>query len=98
LSHTIYSSVPHTYLNWCKQKINGFEIMSYNYQGEYMTYEKAQSMLTSAEYDEETGTSSGYTHFNSYELVPVTYHGDGSCTFHCGGPCGDLYVDENGNT
>ena len=40
----------------------------------------------------------GYTQFNSDEWVPVTYYPNGSCNVHCGGPCGDMYVDEFGNT
>lgn len=40
----------------------------------------------------------GYTKFNDDEWVPVTHYPDGSSNVHCGGPCGDLYVDEFGNT
>ena len=45
----------------------------------------------------EVGTR-GYTQFNGGPWVAVTNHSDGSSTVHCGGPCGDLYVDEFGNT
>lgn len=40
----------------------------------------------------------GYTKFNSDEWVAVTHHSNGSSTVHCGGPCGDMYVDEFGNS
>lgn len=40
----------------------------------------------------------GYTKFNSDEWVSTTVYPDGSQNVHCGGPCGDLYVDEFGNT
>lgn len=49
------------------------------------------------DYGKRVGTR-GYTKLNSDELVPVTHHSDGSCTIHCDGPCGPLYVDEFGNT
>ncbi len=39
-----------------------------------------------------------YTRFNGGEPVPVTNYPDGGCDVHCGGPCGDLYVDKFGNT
>jgi hypothetical protein len=40
----------------------------------------------------------GYTKFNSDEWVAQTIYSDGSSVTHCGGPCGDLYADEFGNT
>lgn len=40
----------------------------------------------------------GYTKFNSDEWVAKTIYPDESANIHCGGPCGDLYVDEFGNT
>lgn len=40
----------------------------------------------------------GYTKFNSDEWVAQTIYRDGSSNTHCGGPCGDLYADEFGNT
>lgn len=40
----------------------------------------------------------GYTQFNGGRPVPVTHYSDGSSNVHCGGPCGDLYMDEFGNT
>ena len=40
----------------------------------------------------------GYTKFNSDEWVPCTVYPNGSKDVHCGGPCGDLYVDEFGET
>lgn len=40
----------------------------------------------------------GYTQFNSSKPVPVTHYSNGGSSVHCGGPCGDLHVDEFGNT
>jgi hypothetical protein len=40
----------------------------------------------------------GYTQFNGGRPVPVTHYPDGSSNVHCGGPCGDLYVDKFGDT
>lgn len=40
----------------------------------------------------------GYTKFNSDEWVPTTVYPNGSMNVHGGGPCGDLYVDEFGET
>lgn len=40
----------------------------------------------------------GYTRMNGSEYIPVTHYKDGSQDIHCGGPCGDLYVDKYGNT
>jgi len=40
----------------------------------------------------------GYTQFNGGEYVATTEYSDGSSVVHCGGPCGPLYVDRNGDT
>ena len=52
-------------------------------------------------YDEETGEHYAYEKYNSQtdeKPVRVTYHSDGGKTYHLGGPCGDAYVDRNGDS
>ncbi len=52
--------------------------------------------------NEQTGEYEGAEVFNPQtdegKKTPVTYHKDGGRTYHLGGPCGDLYVDRNGET
>jgi hypothetical protein len=90
--------IPESYLEWCSKNIEDFEILDYSFNGTYMSSDKAYNLMSTIEYDSETGTRTGYTKFNSNELVPVTYHDDGGMTIHCGGPCGDLYLDYNGDS
>ena len=94
----LLSELSPEYIRWCKDEIEGFEIKRYTYKGKYYSQDEAYKMRTTPYYDAESGTKKGYTIANSNELIPVTYHDDGGQTIHFGGPAGDLYVDEFGNT
>lgn len=88
-----YTSMSKDYQQWAEDNIEGFE----------KALRKCNPIPcdNGSDVSDDRGSiigTRGYTKFNSDEWVPRTLYSDGSSVVHCGGPCGDLYVDEFGNT